>query len=57
MKIFIYDDCSLQAEERMKKKNLDKEYAPISGVAEFCKHSIQLAIDNEEITKNSLVSD
>lgn len=40
----------------MKSKKLDKEYAPISGIAEFCKHSIQLAIDNEEIISNRLAS-
>lgn len=45
-----------QAEERMRQKSLDKEYAPISGPAEFCKHSIALALgEDSEIVKNSLV--
>ncbi|XP_026282566.1 aspartate aminotransferase, mitochondrial [Frankliniella occidentalis] len=45
----------IEAEDRMRKKNQDKEYAPISGPAEFCKHSITLALgeDNEHV-KNSL---
>ncbi|KAK6623297.1 Aspartate aminotransferase, mitochondrial [Polyplax serrata] len=42
----------LKAEERMTAKKLDKEYAPISGIPEFCKHSIHLAIDDEEIIKS-----
>lgn len=39
----------------MKSKNLDKEYAPISGSAEFCKLSILLALDNEQIIADGLV--
>jgi aspartate aminotransferase len=33
-----------KAEEIMTKKALDKEYAPISGPADFCKLSIELAL-------------
>lgn len=45
----------LEAEERMRKKALDKEYAPISGPADFCKHSIALALgEDSEHLKNSL---
>lgn len=47
----------LQAEEQLKAKNLDKEYAAISGISEFCKRSIALALgDDSEHLKNSLVS-
>lgn len=49
-----------KAEEIMAKKALDKEYAPISGPAEFCKLSAQLALgDDSESLKagvNSTVS-
>lgn len=40
----------------MRGKNLDKEYAPIGGSADFCKLSIQLALgnDNEQV-KNGQV--
>ena len=39
----------LEAEERLRAKKLDKEYLPISGLADFCKLSIQLALgDNSE---------
>ncbi|KAL0273888.1 UNVERIFIED_CONTAM: hypothetical protein PYX00_006461 [Menopon gallinae] len=44
----------LKAEERMKEKKLDKEYAPISGSAEFCKLSVLLALDNEQIIADGL---
>ncbi|EEB15916.1 aspartate aminotransferase, putative [Pediculus humanus corporis] len=44
----------LEAENRLKAKQLDKEYSPISGVPEFCKLSINLALDNEEILNNGL---
>lgn len=40
----------------MNAKNLDKEYAPISGIPEFCKHSIHLATDDEEIIKSGRAS-
>lgn len=40
----------------MLKKALDKEYAPISGPAEFCKHSITLALGEDSAhIKNSQV--
>lgn len=29
--------CVRKAEEQLRAKNLDKEYLPISGTAEFCK--------------------
>lgn len=37
----------LEAEKRLVEKNLDKEYSPISGTAEFCKHSILLALGDD----------
>ncbi|KAI4501008.1 hypothetical protein M0802_003811 [Mischocyttarus mexicanus] len=36
-----------KAEESIRKKNLDKEYFPISGNPEFCKHSITLALGDD----------
>lgn len=36
-----------KAEQIMSKKALDKEYAPISGPADFCQLSIQLALGDE----------
>jgi Aspartate/tyrosine/aromatic aminotransferase len=46
-----------QAEERLSAKNLDHEYAPIGGSAEFCNLSINLALgDDNEVSKNGLVS-
>ncbi|XP_070506099.1 aspartate aminotransferase, mitochondrial [Chironomus tepperi] len=46
-----------KAEEIMAKKALDKEYAPISGPADFCKLSIELALgDNSEELKAGLNS-
>lgn len=42
-----------KAEEQMRKKELNKEYSPISGTPEFCKHSIELALgEGSEIVKN-----
>ncbi|KAF5303194.1 hypothetical protein FQA39_LY10107 [Lamprigera yunnana] len=43
----------LKAEENMRTKGLDKEYLPISGSADFCKLSIQLALgdDSEHVAK------
>uniref|UniRef100_T1IT14 Aspartate aminotransferase, mitochondrial n=1 Tax=Strigamia maritima TaxID=126957 RepID=T1IT14_STRMM len=43
-----------KAEEIMRSKNLEKEYAPISGSADFCKASIQLALgeDNPQLKNN-----
>ncbi|KAJ8917470.1 hypothetical protein NQ315_005517 [Exocentrus adspersus] len=44
-----------KAEDKIKAKNLDKEYAPISGVAEFCKRSIELALgEGSDVTSNGL---
>lgn len=37
----------LKAEEIIQCKNFDKEYSPISGSAEFCKLSIQLAMGDD----------
>ncbi|CAG9837330.1 unnamed protein product [Diabrotica balteata] len=43
------------AEEKIKSKGLDKEYAPISGVPEFCKRSIELALgENSSVLKDGL---
>lgn len=43
----------IQAENLLAKKNLDKEYAPISGISDFCNEAIQLALSNESpIIKN-----
>ncbi|XP_050430636.1 aspartate aminotransferase, mitochondrial [Adelges cooleyi] len=43
----------IQAENRLLKKNLNKEYAPISGILEFCNESIKLALSAESpIIKN-----
>ncbi|XP_043494293.1 aspartate aminotransferase, mitochondrial [Polistes fuscatus] len=44
-----------KAEESIREKNLDKEYFPISGNPEFCKHSITLALgdNNEVLTQES----
>lgn len=47
--------CVQKAEQQLAAKNLDKEYAPISGTADFCKHSIQLALgEDSEVVKNNL---
>lgn len=46
----------LQAEKILFDSNLDKEYAPISGTAEFCNLVAQFAFgENSEIIKNGLV--
>ena len=46
-----------QAEAEIVKKNMDKEYSPITGSPEFCKASINLALgEDNEWTKNGLVS-
>lgn len=37
----------IQAENQLIKKNLDKEYAPISGISEFCNEAIKLALTSE----------
>lgn len=47
--------CVKKAEEKLRAKNLDKEYSPIGGTAAFCKHSIQLALGKDsEIVKEGL---
>ncbi|XP_046999910.1 aspartate aminotransferase, mitochondrial [Schistocerca americana] len=44
-----------EAEDKIRAKNMDKEYAPIAGNPEYCKLSILLALgDNSEIVKNGL---
>ncbi|ODM95420.1 Aspartate aminotransferase, mitochondrial [Orchesella cincta] len=43
------------AEERISKRNMDHEYAPISGVGDFTKASINLALgDNNQFSSNGL---
>lgn len=37
----------IQAENQVMKKKLDKEYAPISGISDFCNESIKLALSND----------
>ncbi|KAF4521798.1 hypothetical protein B566_EDAN011383 [Ephemera danica] len=45
----------IKAEQQLQAKSLDKEYAPISGSAEFCKHSILLALgEDSEHAANGL---
>ncbi|XP_003706300.1 glutamate oxaloacetate transaminase 2 [Megachile rotundata] len=45
----------IKAEEKIKCKGMDKEYAPIAGNAEFCKHSINLALgEDSDIIRNCL---
>lgn len=47
--------CVRKAEEKLRAKNLDKEYAPIGGTAEFCKRSIELALgEGSDIVQNGL---
>ncbi|XP_060517615.1 aspartate aminotransferase, mitochondrial-like [Cylas formicarius] len=47
--------CVRKAEEKLRSKNLDKEYAPITGSADFCKLSIELALgDNSDQIANGL---
>ncbi|OAD53768.1 Aspartate aminotransferase, mitochondrial [Eufriesea mexicana] len=44
-----------KAEDKIMSKNMDKEYSPIAGNAEFCKHSIKLALgDQNDIIQNGL---
>ncbi|XP_076160373.1 glutamate oxaloacetate transaminase 2 [Ptiloglossa arizonensis] len=44
-----------KAEERIRNKEMDKEYSPIAGNAEFCKHSINLALgDSNDVVTNGL---
>ncbi|XP_054006446.1 aspartate aminotransferase, mitochondrial [Hylaeus anthracinus] len=43
------------AEEKIRNKEMDKEYSPIAGNAEFCKHSINLALgDGNNVVPNGL---
>ncbi|VVC31453.1 Aminotransferase, class I/classII,Aspartate/other [Cinara cedri] len=43
----------IQAENQLIKKNLDKEYAPITGISEFCNEALKLALSSESpIIKN-----
>ena len=45
-----------KAEQLIAKENLDKEYAPISGLAEFCQASAKLAFGNtSRVIKDQLV--
>ncbi|XP_012288092.1 aspartate aminotransferase, mitochondrial isoform X1 [Orussus abietinus] len=45
----------IKAEQRIGAKGLDKEYSPISGNSEFCKHSILLALGEDNVAvKNGL---
>ncbi|RZC34172.1 Aminotran 1 2 domain containing protein [Asbolus verrucosus] len=47
--------CVRKAEEQLLKMNLDKEYAPIAGIAEFCNRTAELAFGNgSEIITNGL---
>uniref|UniRef100_A0A0K8TT32 Aspartate aminotransferase n=1 Tax=Tabanus bromius TaxID=304241 RepID=A0A0K8TT32_TABBR len=41
------------AERRLMEKSLDKEYAPISGTAEFCKLAINLALGDNSVNLNN----
>ncbi|XP_076660641.1 glutamate oxaloacetate transaminase 2 isoform X1 [Halictus rubicundus] len=44
-----------KAEDHIRRKEMDKEYSAISGNAEFCKHSINLALgEGHEVIKNGL---
>ncbi|XP_003690950.1 aspartate aminotransferase, mitochondrial [Apis florea] len=43
-----------KAEEKIKTKNMDKEYAPIAGSSDFCTQSIKLALgDNSDAISNN----
>ena len=45
-----------KAEQLIANENLDKEYAPISGIAEFCQASAKLAFgDDSRIIRDQLV--
>ena len=45
-----------KAEQLISAENLDKEYAPISGVLEFCQASVKLAFgDDSRVIKDQLV--
>jgi aspartate aminotransferase len=54
-KPFILESVK-KAEELISKEGLDKEYAPISGLLEFCQASAKLAFgDNASVIKNQSV--
>lgn len=54
-KPFVLDSVK-KAEQLITKENLDKEYAPISGLPEFCQATAKLAFgDNSSVIKNQLV--
>ncbi|XP_076628122.1 glutamate oxaloacetate transaminase 2 isoform X1 [Colletes latitarsis] len=44
-----------KAEDKIRSSGMDKEYSPIAGNAEFCKHSINLALgDGNDVVSNGL---
>lgn len=45
--IIVFFFFFFQAEELIVSQKLDKEYLPISGSAEFCKHAITLALGSD----------
>lgn len=46
----------VQAEAQIAARNLDKEYLPIGGLAEFCKASAELALgESNEVLKSGRV--
>lgn len=46
-----------KAEDKIRSKNMDKEYSPIAGNAEFCKNSISLALGNDrDVLENGLTA-
>ena len=55
--LFDFLSFKSKAEAEIVKKNMDKEYSPISGSPEFCRASINLALgEDNEWAKNGLVS-
>ncbi|KAF5397707.1 Aspartate aminotransferase, partial [Paragonimus heterotremus] len=42
-----------EAEKRLLERNLDKEYAPISGLPEFCKLAFNLAVGEQSVVAKS----
>lgn len=55
--LFYFLSFKSKAEAEIVKKNMDKEYSPISGSPEFCRASINLALgEDNEWAKNGLVS-
>lgn len=49
-------DCVKKAEQQLASENLDKEYAPIGGLADFCQASAKLAFgDKSTVVKDQLV--